>query len=136
MLSPLSVRTEARIQAVDVTSQVANRLRDAAASGWVMLNVPHTTAAIVITEADPDLLRDLEKTAQGLLAPLEPFTHHKNGNPNASAHLLSAFLGTQALVSCHNGQIQLGTYQRLVLLELDGPKERQIAITLLTGRLP
>lgn len=130
----ISLDTKASLQAIDVTDDINAHLSNMAISGWALLNVPHTTAALILTENDPDLLRDIEKTADRLLAPLQPFAHHKNNNPNAAAHLFSAILGTQVFVERTGTGIRLGTYQRLIFVELDGPKQRHIQVTGLTGR--
>lgn len=121
----LQVRTEARIQALDVTDLVTER---AWPDGLLWLSCPHTTAALVIGEADEDMLRDYERLAGELFEPYQPFRHHKNDNPNAAAHLLSSIAGTQLLLPIHSGRLVLGTFQRIVFLELDGPKPRQVRL--------
>lgn len=98
---------------------------------WVF--APHTTVALLLSEADAAMLADLERTASSLLAPLEPFSHARNGNPNAAAHILSALAGTQLLLPVADGALQLGVWQRLILLELDGPKERELRVSALGG---
>ena len=64
--------------------------------------------------------------AAGLPAPFEPFKHHRNDNPNAAAHIISSFAGTQLVLPVVDGELVLGTWQRLILIELDGPKTRTI----------
>ena len=71
------------------------------------------------------MLADIEKAAGRLLAPIEPFAHHRNDKPNAAAHLFSGLAGTQLLVPVRDGKMQLGSYQRIVFVELDGPRERR-----------
>jgi thiamine phosphate synthase YjbQ (UPF0047 family) len=73
------------------------------------------------------MLRDLERCAVDLLRPLEPFQHNKNNNPNAAAHLFSSLMGTQLLLP-FEGRVVLGTYQRIVFLELDGPRTRRVQL--------
>ena len=75
----IDVTTERSLQAIDVTDLVtAQRWPD----GWLILSVPHTTAALIIGENDPEMLEDYEKVAAGLPAPFEPFKHHRNDNPS------------------------------------------------------
>jgi secondary thiamine-phosphate synthase enzyme len=130
-MSDLVVRSDRRIQAIDVTDALAAVRWP---EGFALLTVPHTTAALVIGEADEEMLADYERVAVELFAPFEPFSHHRNDNPNAAAHLLSSLAGTQLVVPVRDGALDLGTWQRIVLLELDGPKERRIRLASLAGR--
>ncbi len=124
----LTISTTEPVQALDVTPALARRVREMSTDGLLALTLPHTTAALVLTENDPDFFRDIARTARELLAPLEPFEHHRNNNPNAAAHLFSIFCGVQVLVPCHDGELGLGQHQRVILIELDGPKDREIAL--------
>ena len=124
----IEVVTEREVQALDVTDAVTAQ---GWPDGWLVLSVPHTTAALILGENDPEMLEDYEKVAAALPAPFEPFKHHRNDNPNAAAHIISSFVGTQLLLPVEDGRIGLGTWQRIILMELDGPKTR----TLLCGSL-
>ena len=126
----LELTTSRRLEAIDITERIASMVHP---DGFVWIGCPHTTCALVICEADRDMLADLEKAASLLFAPMEPFTHRRNNNPNASAHLVSAFAGSQLLIPVSDGRMQLGTYQRLVFIELDGPTELRIVRV---GHLP
>ncbi|NJM42141.1 MAG: YjbQ family protein [Anaerolineae bacterium] len=92
----------------------------------MLCSIPHTTAALLVCEDDDELRADLVKVAQNWLAQLEPFSHKRNNNPNAAAHVLSAFGGFQILVPVVAGKVVLGTYQNVLLLEMDGPKRREV----------
>jgi secondary thiamine-phosphate synthase enzyme len=122
-MKQLEVITERSLQAIDVTDLVTAQ---AWPDGWLILLTPHTTAALIIGENDPEMLADYEKVAAGLPAPFEPFKHHRNDNPNAAAHIISSFAGTQLVLPVVDGELVLGTWQRLVFIELDGPKTRTI----------
>jgi secondary thiamine-phosphate synthase enzyme len=80
------------------------------------------------------MLEDYERVARDLFATWEPFRHRRNDNPNAAAHLLSSIAGTQVLLPVREGSVVLGTWQRVLLLELDGPKTRRIDLTAIPGR--
>ena len=119
----IEVTSERVVQALDVTELItAHDWPD----GWLILSVPHTTAALILGESDPEMLEDYEKVAVGLPAPFEPFRHHRNDNPNAAAHIISSFAGTQLILPIVESQVVLGTWQRIILIELDGPKTRTI----------
>jgi secondary thiamine-phosphate synthase enzyme len=114
---------------MDVTDSITSQVWP---DGYLLLSVPHTTAALILGENDPEMLQDYETVAVGLAAPFEPFKHHRNDNPNASAHVISSFAGTQLLLPVAEGRLVLGTWQRIIFIELDGPKTRQV----LAGSIP
>jgi secondary thiamine-phosphate synthase enzyme len=124
-LAEISVTTSRKLQALDITDAIAS-LTHPGALAWV--GCPHTTAGLVLCEADAEMLVDLERTVGSLLEPLEPFSHHKNGNPNAAAHLMSILLGSDLMLPCKDGRLDLGTYQRIIFVELDGPRSRRIRV--------
>lgn len=119
----IEVTSERAVQAIDVTEAITAH---AWPDGWLILSVPHTTAALILGENDPEMLEDYEKVATALPAPFEPFKHHRNDNPNGAAHVISSFAGTQLLLPVEDGAVVLGTWQRIILIELDGPKTRTI----------
>jgi secondary thiamine-phosphate synthase enzyme len=100
-------------------------------NGVVLFSIPHTTAALLLGEDDEELRADFVRAAENLLAGCEPFTHRKNGNPNAAAHILSAFAGSQLILPVEEGRIVLGTYQNVLFLEMDGPKQRKVSCRLI-----
>jgi secondary thiamine-phosphate synthase enzyme len=114
------------VEARDITEFVQRDLR--LQDGVVWVSSPHTTAAVLINEADENLLRDLERLASCLLDPLEPFSHARCGNPNASAHLVAALIGRGCLIRVSDGKLAMGPNQRVLVLELDGPKTRRLDI--------
>ncbi len=132
-MATIEVTTDRAVEARDITPAVAAALPGA---GYAWLSTPHTTCALLLSEVDDELLADLERTAVGLLAPLEPYTHARKGNPNARAHLCSSLFGTQLVLRVRDGRPVLGTYQRIVLLELDGPRTRRLDVEPLPGGTP
>jgi secondary thiamine-phosphate synthase enzyme len=129
-MQELVFSTSRRIEALDLTDRLAGfELAD----GFAWLAIPHTTGALVLCESDAELLRDIERVAGEILAPFEPFEHRKNDNPNAAAHLLSALFGSQVVVPVTEGRLDLGTYQRVVFVELDGPRERRLRVAPIGG---
>jgi secondary thiamine-phosphate synthase enzyme len=132
LIKTISVSTTSKTQVINVTELVAGTIADVS-NALVICSLPHTTAALIICEDDDDLREDLVRTAEDLLANLRPFRHSRNGNPNAEAHLLSAFAGTQLVLGVVEGRLQLGTFQNILMLEMDGPKQREIQCFVLPG---
>jgi len=133
-MNTVDVETRRSVEAVDVTPLLAGAAD--IADGVLWISSPHTTAAVIVNEADADLLADVERTAAELLVPLEPFSHARNANPNAAAHLMAALLGRECLVLVSGGELALGEHQRVLLIELDGPKQRRLDVRALAVGAP
>jgi len=127
------VRTARREEFVDVTAQVAEAVASSAVvSGVAVVSSPHTTAGVTVNEnADPDVARDV---LHGLsrISPREGGWRHAEGN--SDAHLKTSLVGTSAALPIREGRLALGTWQAIYLAEFDGPRTRQIDITVLPGK--
>ena len=124
-MSAFSIETTERVEVVDVTDAVLREIGERR-EGIALISVDHTTAALVISADEPDLRDDLTRVARELLADFRPFRHFQEGKPNGEAHILSALAGTQVFLPVEDGRLLLGTWQRLLLLELDGPQTRTV----------
>lgn len=121
-----TVSTARKIERRDITDEVG---KAAAAlgigSGFVVVSVPHTTAAVSIGENwDSDVGGDVER-ALAKWTPSIPFEH---GEGNSAAHFLSEAIGNSRLLRVENGKLHLGRWQGVFLLELDGPRERTVQV--------
>src|ERR1700733_10428941 len=131
MFGSLTIQTQQKTEVIDVTGQ-AKSLVSGERSGLAFFYLPHTTASLLMCEDDEGLRADLIRTAERWLKDCGPFQHIRKNNPNAEAHILSAFGGHGVTVPIKAGQLDLGTYQNLLLLELDGPKERELRCCFVT----
>jgi secondary thiamine-phosphate synthase enzyme len=123
-MKQIEVRTNSHRQMVDITSDVKATIEDF--DGICHVYVPHTTAAVVINEhADPDVARDLIAAYEEMV-PRIRFTHAEG---NSDAHLLSTLLGGSVTVPVEGGRLQLGTWQGIFFVELDGPRTRKVWIS-------
>lgn len=128
----VEIGTAAKVAIVNVTAEVRRALgRSGIRSGLALISVPHTTCAVCVNEDEAGLKDDLARVAGHLLDPLEraePF-HHDRIDDNARAHLAAAIYGSGATVPVSGGELRLGTWQSLFLLELDGPRTRRLEMT-------
>ena len=113
---------------IDITQRVQKIVTsEKVSSGFVIVYVPHTTAAITINEnADPDVQHDLLKKLAELMPHLELYYQHDEGN--SDAHVKTACVGCNVTVLIEGGKLMLGRWQGIFLCEFDGPRERQVWI--------
>jgi secondary thiamine-phosphate synthase enzyme len=123
-----SIRTRKTQEMIDITAQVAEVVRRAgAASGLCAVYVPHATAAIVINEnADPNVCQDI-LDALGRMVP-EGAWRHDRIDHNAAAHIKATILGPSETVPVEAGRLRLGTWQSIMLVEFDGPRDRAVIV--------
>ena len=125
MIRAIQIQTSQHIEVINVTEQLAEMVHDVA-DGLALFYIPHTTAALIINEDDQELRDDFVKIAKNWLAACRPFAHIRKNNPNTEAHVFSAFAGNSITLAIEAGDLDLGSYQNILLLEMDGPKRREI----------
>ncbi len=122
----ITIHSSKRVEAIDITDEVqaavaANRWKD----GVLTVFLPHCTAVVFVNEFEPSLRTDCEKFFSGLAQ--GKWSHDGNElQGNASAHLLSSLIGVSKQFLVEKGKLALGTWQSIILLELDGPRERRV----------
>jgi secondary thiamine-phosphate synthase enzyme len=126
------VRTTRREELVDVTRMVVGAVAAAGVSaGVAVITSPHTTAGILVNEnADPDVATDLI-AGLGRIAPESAGWRHAEGN--SDAHLKTALVGTSVTLPFEDGRLVLGTWQSVYFAEFDGPRSRNLHVTVLPG---
>ena len=125
-----TVKTARRRQIVDITAQVARFVaQHAPAEGICCVYAPHATAAVTINEnADPQVCEDI-LDALGKLVP-QGVWRHARVDGNAAAHIKAAIVGPGQAIPVQDGKLLLGTWQAIMLVELDGPRTRTVHVTL------
>ncbi len=124
----ISFSTNKRVQIVDITGEVrAITNRWGVTNGMLLVFAPHATASIVLNEAEPGLERDILNLFEAV-APSDVDYHHNRIDNNAHAHLRSVMFPPYVVVPVRNGKLQLGTWQRIMFVENDGPRARRTVI--------
>lgn len=124
----LSIKTHKKREILDITEQVQSALHTDK-SGVCQLTVLHTTAALTIADLDPGTDLDMLDAFEAMIPKLH--YRHPHDPSHVPDHILSALIGTSVTQPVENGKLVLGTWQRIVLVELDGPRTREVVVTLL-----
>ena len=126
--SEFRVKTSRAIERRDITPDVARACEALGRPAAVLISVPHTTAAVTVGEAwDPDVTGDIERA----LAAWVPDVRFDHGEGNSAAHFLSEAIGVSCFLPCDGGKPSLGRWQGVFLIELDGPRERTVRVTVI-----
>ena len=130
----LSIDTRPR-EIREITAEVAEWVRgQGIATGLLTVFIPHTSASLLIQENySPDVRRDLDAFLSRL-APEDParYRHNDEGPDDMPAHLKSALTQVQLTIPISGGEMQLGTWQGIFLLEhRAAPHRRDLVLTLI-----
>jgi secondary thiamine-phosphate synthase enzyme len=132
MIHTLSVRTNSRIEMVDITRKIQELVRGSGvAEGVCHVFVAHTTAGLTINEnADPNVQSDIIMVLNKIISDRESYRHSEGNSP---AHLKASLMGPNLTVLVSNESLLLGTWQGVYLCEFDGPRTRKVHIKIMAG---
>jgi secondary thiamine-phosphate synthase enzyme len=134
MFKTISIQTQGRYDFIDITSQVAEAVKvSKVQEGAAVIFVSGSTAAITTMEYETGIIQDLKEVFENLAPEAKNYHHHQRwGDHNGAAHIKAALVGPDLTVPIENGQLQLGTWQQIVLIDFDErPRNRDITITIL-----
>lgn len=120
----IELSTNRGCEIVDITPQVQRAVRDSGViDGICLVYTLHTTTALIVNEAESGLLIDIIDKIREIV-PGVGYRHGENG----PAHLQASLLGNSVVVPVENGMPLLGTWQRILFVELDGPRRRHVGV--------
>jgi secondary thiamine-phosphate synthase enzyme len=132
------IRTAEPIGIVDLTARVESFLEAVhLEAGWVNVQTLHTTTGICVNENEPLLVGDLLALLERLAPRGAGYAHDElhlrpgvdpNEPRNGHAHAKALLLRTAETLNVAHGRLQLGRWQHVLLVELDGPREREVSL--------
>ncbi len=128
-MEKLSVKTRKKREIADITGEVSAALHrhHAGRTGICYLSALHTTAALTTADLDPGTDLDMLDAFESMVPKLR--YRHPHNPEHVPDHILSALIGTSVALPVDKGELVLGTWQRVVLVELDGPRSRELVLT-------
>jgi len=138
----LTVPTDPGIALNDITPQICGMVANSGmACGLLTVTSRHTTTAITVIEHEERLLEDIRRFFTRLAPPGEAYLHNNielrdcppDEPENAHSHLLAMLVGSSEVIPIVDGKLDLGRWQSIMLVELDGPRERTVGLQLFGG---
>jgi secondary thiamine-phosphate synthase enzyme len=136
-LETICYRTRERLELINITRDLNEVIRKhGTKAGFLLVQSLHTTTAIFINEFQQALLDDIKSFLEKLVGRLEYWRHNdpnlsECSRKNADSHLRAMLLGHTLSLPVRDGELALGTWQSIILAELDGPRERAIQVQVL-----
>jgi secondary thiamine-phosphate synthase enzyme len=133
----LRYTTRDRFELINLTEQVEELVRKSGVrEGMVLVQSLHSTAAIFVNEWQEALLEDFRTLLEHAVCAGWPWRHNDPrysdcDRSNAASHLRALLLGTNAVLAVRDGNVVRGTWQSIILAELDGPRTRSVSLRIL-----
>jgi secondary thiamine-phosphate synthase enzyme len=128
MHQTLEIATTESKQIKNITDQISSHI-PSDFNGIVNIFAKHTTAAISIADLDPGTDQDILDALENIMPDLD--FRHPHDPSHVGDHIWSTIISPSTQVPIINGKMQLGTWQNIVLIELNGPRSREIVLTFL-----
>lgn len=126
----LVFKTKNKKEVLDITDQINFEIKKLKIqNSLVHLFLLHTTAALTTADLDPGTDLDMLDAFEHIIPKLR--YRHPHNPMHVGDHILSSLIGTSLVLPIENNELILGSWQRVVLLEFDGPRERKIKINFL-----
>lgn len=126
----ITVSTHKTKEVVDITDVIHEFLNNQQiTNGACLVFVKHTTACVSTADLDPGTDEDMLDAFDAMMPRLN--YRHPHNPRHVTDHILSSIIGPSVTIPITNGELDLGTWQRVVLIELDGPRERTVHLSVL-----
>lgn len=124
----IEIDTTKQAEVIDITPSVERELIGSTVqTGICLIYTLHTTTGITINEADGALIQDIMRLLETIVPEGAGYQHDRSDG-NAHAHLRAVLIGNSAVIPIERGRIVLGTWQRILFVEQDGPRHRRVFV--------
>lgn len=121
----LEIETTDSRQVIDITDRIQQCVKTE--NRAVSILIAHTTCGITTADLDPGADKDLAEAVWEMIPKLDFSRHHDPSH--FPSHVIHSVIGPSVTIPVKDGQLVLGTWQRIVLVEMDGPKKRRLLVT-------
>ncbi|NJE12258.1 secondary thiamine-phosphate synthase enzyme YjbQ [Thermococcus sp. LS2] len=132
MIYEIEIHTNKEFEIIDITSEVQKIVKESnIQEGIAVVFTKHTTTALIVNENEKRLLSDIEMLLENIAPRGKGYKHDRIDN-NAHSHLRAILLNPSITIPIKDGKLELGTWQSILFVELDGPRLRKILVKLCT----
>ncbi|MFA3782413.1 secondary thiamine-phosphate synthase enzyme YjbQ [Melioribacteraceae bacterium 4301-Me] len=132
--SSFDVDTKGSTDLIDITASVQSELKKSGLQeGSALIFVSGSTAGITTIEYEPGLLKDYPIFFEKIIPSKERYYHDETWHDaNGYSHIRASLQGASFTVPFNNGQLLLGTWQQIVLIDFDNrPRKRNVIVQLI-----
>ena len=134
-MQKIIVKTKKAKEVIDITDAVYKELSEAKMeSGICQLFLLHTTAALTTADLDPGTDKDILDALEAMTPNLQ--YRHPHDPKHVPDHIWSSLIGASLSLPVQDGKLMLGAWQRVVVIEFDGPRDREVAVSFTQEKSP
>lgn len=124
-MEEFTIPTHKKYELIDITEKVEGFVAKelSGKDGICLIFIPHATAAVMLEENEEGLKDDFYEFFQTF----EKF-QKRHPDANAESHILAGVIGQERVIPVEKGNLVLGTWQSVLLVELDGPRNRRVIV--------
>lgn len=128
----LTFNTKKHRAYVHITPQV-EKIVDASGikNGMALVSAMHITAGVYVNDNEEGLIEDIDRWLEKLAPFNEHYHHHQTGEDNGDSHLKAILVHHQVVLPVHNGELLLGTWQRVFYAEFDGQRSKRVLVAVM-----
>jgi secondary thiamine-phosphate synthase enzyme len=131
----LKIKTSKNKEIIDITNKIKELvLKEGKGEGLCNIFLMHTTSSLMLADLDPGGTDMDYLDAFSEMVPQIDFRHPHNPN-HMPDHILSSLIGVSLNIPFKNGALILGEWQRIILVEFDGPREREFVVTFIENKI-
>lgn len=128
-METFQVKTTTLKEIVDLTPKLNRIIKEKdLQNGLCHVFLPHTTAALTTGEIGEGTEKDFLDVAEKIIPQIK--FRHAHDPSHAWSHMASSLIGASLTLPVMDGELRVGTWQSVLLVELDGPRERQLVVGL------
>ncbi|MBI2145546.1 YjbQ family protein [Candidatus Woesearchaeota archaeon] len=129
-MKEISLSSTEKQQIIDITGKVEGIVAKLGVkNGICLVFIPHTTAAVLLLEADGMVEKDVLRSLSNIVPKTASYAHEHGSPGHGAAHVLGAILGHSRVIPVEDGKLKLGTWQRVAFCEFDGPRtDRKVRV--------
>ncbi len=132
MTTAFTVSTRRKHEVIPIAREVQAKVAETdIQDGLCVVHVPHTTAGVTLQEAEEGLMEDLPRVLEHLIPKGDHYTHDRTSDTNTEAHIKRTLCGGSVSIPIVDGKLSLGTWEQILLLEFDGPRQRRVQVCLI-----
>ena len=121
--------TSKRIEFINITDKVEQAVKKSGIKeGIALVNAMHITASVFINDEEPGLKQDYLEWLHELVDVKKSYKHNLTGEDNAYAHLMRTIMGREVVVAVTNNKLDLGPWEQIFYLELDGQRKKKVMV--------
>jgi secondary thiamine-phosphate synthase enzyme len=128
----LVINTKKHREYVHITPQVEAAVRKSGVKeGFAFVSAMHITAGVYVNDNESGLIEDIDQWLEKLAPFRKDYKHHETGEDNGDSHLKALLIHHEVTLPITDGQLDLGTWQRVFYAEFDGRRNKRVIIKIM-----